>query len=106
MPKAGFPLATDALLLLELARGPGTGSELLRRVRHRMGGAFVLHYGTFYPALDRLLLKRCVEALTLPQPHRPIRPLKRYALSQEGAKAVRRISTALHRIILPIEAAT
>ena len=108
MPPRGAPIETDLLILFELARGgPGHGPLLLRRVRQRLGSTDIkLHYGTYYPALEKLEQKGFVTWTFQPLPwmgHKRRRP-KVYALTETGAKEARRLSLMFHRLILPIEA--
>lgn len=107
MPARGAPIDIDLLILFELARGGmGHGPLLLRRVHERLGeSGFKLHYGTYYPALKRLLRKELItESLQpLPWKRHTSRPPKVYELTPKGAEEAKRMSAILHQIILPIE---
>ena len=108
MPPRGAPIDVDLLILFELARGgPGHGPLLLRRVRKRLGDDSIrLHYGTYYPALDKLEQKGFVTWTLQPLPwkwHKTRQP-KIYALTENGTLEARRLSSMFHRLILPPEA--
>ena len=108
MPARGTPIDVDLLILFELARGGmGHGPMLLRRTRERLGNSgFKLHYGTYYPALTRLLKKGFVAwtLQSLPWRAHKTRPPKVYALTPKGTQEVKRMSILFHNLILPLEA--
>ena len=108
MAARGSPIDVDLLILFELARGgPGHSPLLLRRIRRRLdAGDIKLHYGTYYPAMDRLERKGFVTWTLQPLPwkwHKTRQP-KIYALTENGTQEARRLSSMFHRLILPPEA--
>jgi DNA-binding PadR family transcriptional regulator len=50
-------------ILLALSSGELHGYDIMREVEHRSGGSVVLHAGTLYRALARLLRARLVEEI-------------------------------------------
>ncbi len=108
MPARGTPFDIDLLILFELMRGgAGHGPLLLRRTRERLGDSgFTLHYGTYYPALARLLKKGLVTWTLQPLPWGgyKTRPPKIYALTPKGTQEAKRLSALFHKFILPLEA--
>ena len=105
MPARGSPIDIELLILFELARGgPGHGPLLLRRTRKRLADDGVtLHYGTYYPALERLERKGLVAWTLQPLPwkwHKTRTP-KVYALTENGTLEARRLSLLLRRMIVP-----
>ena len=63
-PESFLPLTAVVFeILLALAGGELHGYEIMREVEHRTGGAVVLHPGTLYRALHRLLKADLVEEL-------------------------------------------
>ena len=108
MPARGSPIDIDLLILFELARGgPGHSPLLLRRVRKRLGDSSIkLHYGTYYPAMERLTSNNLVAWTLEPLPwkwHKTRQP-KVYALTEKGTQEARRFSKMFHRLILPLDA--
>ena len=104
MPSRSFPLDTDAMILFELARGMGSGPELLRRVRARMlSRCYKLHYGTWYPALTRLEAKGFLTCGKPPFPKGRRIP-KIYALTDDGKIQARELSTDIRALLLPQKA--
>jgi DNA-binding PadR family transcriptional regulator len=104
MPARGFPIDIDAIILFELARGMGSGPELLRRVRGRMQArAYRLNYGSWYPALKRLETKGFVIGGKPPRPKGRRIP-KIYALTDVGRKEARDLSIDIRALLLPLKA--
>lgn len=106
MPARGYPLDIDAIILFELARGMGSGPELLRRTRVRMREkGYALNYGAWYPALRRLETKGfLVWGQGRPPFRRGHRIPKIYALTPKGQTEALRLSTVIRSLLLPPEA--
>ena len=63
-PESFLPLTAVVFeILLALAGGELHGYEIMREVENRTGGSVVLHAGTLYRALHRLLRAELVEEL-------------------------------------------
>lgn len=107
MPARGYPLDIDAIILFELARGTGSGPEILRRARARMkGNGYKLNYGSWYPALKRLEGKGLAVWTMVEAPFRRGRAChaKVYVLTDKGLDAARRLSSDIRSLLLPPEA--
>ena len=78
-PEAFLPLTPVAFeVLLSLADGPRHGYSILQEVESRSAGAIVLHAGTLYRALARLLESELIDELDAPPDRRNDDERRRY----------------------------
>ena len=62
------PVNTATALLVELARGPGYGLDLIERVRVHGGGRIKLRQGVVYPTLRDLLRRKLLRSWSITTP--------------------------------------
>jgi DNA-binding PadR family transcriptional regulator len=90
-PDAFLPLTPVAFeILLALADGEQHGYSVMREVERRSGGAVVLHPGTLYRALARLLESGLIEELDeRPDPKQDDERRRYYRLTARGIAVAR-----------------
>ena len=98
-PESLLPLTAVAFeILLTLADGDGHGYHIMQDVGRRTNGAIVLHPGTLYRALARLLDEALIEELDQ-------RPAKSAAAAREDERRRSYRLTKFGRTVLAAEAA-
>ena len=86
-PESLLPLSAVAFdILLTLSDGDAHGYHIMQEVERRTGGAMILHPGTLYRALARLLEADVVEEIDAPSSTNrdPARDRRDYRLTRFG----------------------
>ena len=90
------PVRVRTALLLELARGPGFGLEIIERVRARTGLA--LRQPTVYPELQLLRIGGLATTTVKHRPGQGGRPTMIFALTEKGLTEARRLVVAIAKM--------
>ena len=97
-PESLLPLTAVAFeILLTLADGDTHGYHIMQEVERRTEGAIVLHPGTLYRALARLLDSRVIEELDSPRGPNDDERRRYYALTKFGREVLTAEASRLER---------
>jgi DNA-binding PadR family transcriptional regulator len=95
-PEQLLPLTAVAFeILLTLADGDAHGYHIMHAVEERTGGAIVLHPGTLYRALARLMDEELIEELAGTDPTDARRRM--YSLTRFGRQVAEAETARLHQ---------